>query len=264
MSNTLRIPGRAGVATESAPETSASTRAPRTCRPFGVADAMIATAAVAAGVALAREIAAHVVEASAKSDSYAKVFRGVDRALTWGCPILACLTLGWFLMRLRGPRPRTALLARQPGTAAALAAGIVLAPAVLASVAVAIWGNPYRWVTPLTTAWPKVGPTVAIVWLALFVTGRRRSERGWLDGTGRVLGALWIATVFLKAPVGPWYPLPPNGMNPAPGSPEYLDIMSLLSAPAPSQSTVPPSLPNTIPNPTPIVPPTAPPVRHEK
>ncbi len=207
---TSNRPGRDHIAIEPeipSPGTSSGpTSGPQSCRPFGVADAMIATAAVAGGLALATEIARHIIERSGRNDDYLKILRYLDRGLTWAFPILACLTLGWVLMRLRRPRPGLVPMARQPGAAAALAAGMVLAPPVLVAVAVAAWGNPHRWVSPLHVAWPKVGPAVAMVWLAMFVSGRRRPERGWIDASGRVLGVVWIATVLLKAPVGPWYP----------------------------------------------------------
>ena len=220
---------------------------------------MIATAFVAGGLALARETASHVRQASAGNDKYLKALQNLDRDLTWAYPVLACLTLGWLVMRLRQPRPRLVLMARQPGVAAALAVGVILAPAVVAAVAVAGWGNPYRWVTPLTTTWPKVGPAVAMIWLALFVTGRRRSERGWIDRIGRFLGALWIATVFLKAPIGPWYPLDPKVV--AERAEQAAEMQAFFDGPADSAPAVPhfpyfPSLP------LPPTPPADPGTRH--
>jgi hypothetical protein len=220
----------------------------RRCRPFGVADAMIATAFIAGGFALGREVERHTVEASAGKATYLKALQNLDRDLTWAYPVLACLTLGWLVMRLRRPRPRLALMARQPGMAAMLAVGVILAPAVVAAVFVAGWGNPDRWVTPLVAAWPKVGPAVAMIWLALFVTGRRRSERGWVDGSGRILGILWIATVFLKAPIGPWYPLDPKIA--AERASQAAEMQEFFSGPAiavPAGPPVPPPSPVAVP-----------------
>jgi hypothetical protein len=36
---------------------------------------------------------------------------------------------------------------------------------------------------------------VAAAWLLLAASGRWRSEPGWLDGLGRVLGTFWIAII---------------------------------------------------------------------
>jgi hypothetical protein len=38
----------------------------------------------------------------------------------------------------------------------------------------------------------RIGPAVITAWVALYASGRWRSEPHWIDRAGRVLGAYWV------------------------------------------------------------------------
>jgi hypothetical protein len=43
----------------------------------------------------------------------------------------------------------------------------------------------------------RIGFAVAGAWLALWLSGRRRPERMWIDRLGRVLGWLWLGLIVV-------------------------------------------------------------------
>jgi hypothetical protein len=85
----------------------------------------------------------------------------------------------------------------QPGMAAACA------------VAVVTLADAIRWGLYIVETWPAsriltrywrgsaehLGPAVAGVWLALWISGRWRPEPGWIDRFGRLLGGFWVLSL---------------------------------------------------------------------
>lgn len=134
--------------------------------------------------------------------------------------LLIAWTLAVLALRLRQPRPSLRALMRQPGFTAIAAASAALAVAAVPFAAVLV----YRWFHPVptirvftidrwvairrsTVEWLPivlvhsaafVGPAVAGGWLHLAASGRRRTERGWIDPLGRFLGAIWVAAAGVE------------------------------------------------------------------
>jgi hypothetical protein len=146
------------------------------------------------------------------------------------------LTLACLAFRLRRPRPNWRRVAIQPGTAAMLTCAVIFAfqtaegAISLALPKVNILGgtrvSPIRFgeavslvvmrsslgndlighVEPigcfgvLTVSFASpCGPAVTAVWLVLALSGRWRPERSWIDGLGRLLGAIWILISILAS-----------------------------------------------------------------
>lgn len=175
-------------------------------RPFTLLDAMLLTAATAVGFVAFR-------------DYWPLYFRynsvaSQDRAfnLIVHCP--AFLALPWMIcvlgLRLKGPRPRARLLAREPGVVACAAA---LVAATLGGLKIALWMAFRPWRSRADGLWPwdqawymimeYVYPSVAFAWLTLAISGRWRADPGWQDRLGRVLGAYFVAE-YLLIDLKPW------------------------------------------------------------
>jgi hypothetical protein len=113
---------------------------------------------------------------------YALGDRALGRALMNGLPpaamtFLFAYTFILLALRLLSPRPPAAELVRQPGLWAT--GGVVLGAASM-----------------LTLGYfqPVIFPaSVALAWLGLVLSGRWRAERSWLDRSGRIVGACWLA-----------------------------------------------------------------------
>ena len=80
-------------------------------------------------------------------------------------------------LRLLSPRPPAAELVRQPGLWAS--GGVVLGAASMLTL---------RYFQPVI--FPA---SVALAWSGLALSGRWRAERSWVDRSGRVVGACWLA-----------------------------------------------------------------------
>src|SRR5262249_42635116 len=115
-------------------------------------------------------------------------------------PFLVAMTPAVLLMRLRRPRPRPRIVARQPGMAACCAAIIPMARTPI-ELARGNWRlasssmHPFAWrssALPLTEGGALTGLCVLAAWVALAVGGRRRAERGWIDRLGRLVGIGWL------------------------------------------------------------------------
>jgi hypothetical protein len=120
------------------------------------------------------------------------------QALGAGPPVVLCLTLAFFLVRLRGDGPPLRRLARQSGTAACLA---TLPAFLIVSAAYAVLNViPGRvlesWYALLLLSY-LAGPAVAGVWGTMAASGRWRGPRDWVEGWGVALGACWIGLTLL-------------------------------------------------------------------
>ncbi len=165
-------------------------RAKRRCRPITVLDLMIVVAATAVGFALDRSLP--VLE-----------HLGIPRTWAVELPCLMAWTIAAFVIRLRRPRPVFRWLMRQPGAVATHV--VMLLVPIAGAIGVVAWVakgilNHYRVPTGnflplpliLIGAAAMAGAFVAGGWLSLALSGRRRTEAGWIDLLGRVVGTLWI------------------------------------------------------------------------
>jgi hypothetical protein len=108
--------------------------------------------------------------------------KALGRAMMNGLPpavmtFLFAYAFTLLALRLVSPRPPAAELLRQPGLWAS--AGLVLGVALMLT---------------LRLFQPAIFPSsVALAWLGLALSGRWRAERSWIDRSGRIVGACWLA-----------------------------------------------------------------------
>jgi len=183
------------------PSTGQETAVPTRCRPFNVVDGMIAVAAVAVGLALARIVWAYSARSlrglalhrlSGVSGWWAYLRRhpwvvgGFTALVCSGLIVLLLVgSLAFLSVRLRRPRPPAEQLVRQPGMVAveAMWAGL------LGSVILGGHGSaPALGILALAVPVPAA-------WAALAWTGRWQPEPGWIDRFGRALGVWWCQLV---------------------------------------------------------------------
>ncbi len=111
-------------------------------------------------------------------------------------PFAGMLSLAVIPVRLIGPRPRCARVARQPGITAMWAAGLGIAlSAVQIGIAASIgtgFASGYREIIALHSCLSYPGMAVLGTWASLVLARRWRSEKSWVDRMGRVLGFFWI------------------------------------------------------------------------
>ncbi|WP_165068121.1 hypothetical protein [Paludisphaera rhizosphaerae] len=120
-------------------------------------------------------------------------------------PVLPCLST-WsgaiLVIRLIPPRPRRRRLVGQPGFVAAVVVVVVVLVESALLVGSAKLDGRFGWSSPSDAARfaangfvmlaHHAGWAVAASWLTLALVGRWRSEAGWIDRLGRVLGVVWI------------------------------------------------------------------------
>jgi hypothetical protein len=177
---------------------------PGSCRPLQIADLMILVVATAGALFLVNQLRAN-------DNGAAPVALGVASWIqTWITPWLSMMTLAFFVMRLRRPRPPFRLMFRQPGAiAAVLALSNLVYIVILTLGRLAVRGTrgpSIFFPTPLAQVLSDfflfssihAGPVIAGAWIALRLTGRLRRERGWLDGLGTIVGATWILIVIVE------------------------------------------------------------------
>jgi hypothetical protein len=182
------------------------------CRPFLLFDAMALIAALGVGIAWtfsAADILLPAPPAEWSAITICEYALFVAR-VSITCPLLATGMIT--LLRLRRPRPSWARLNRQPGFAASLAvlsvtalntllflAGWLIAVLVLQDNGAMLISLQREFglisLRTLDNALPTFGMAVAAVWIYLAVSGRWRSEPGWLDRAGRALGCFWLAMI---------------------------------------------------------------------
>lgn len=121
------------------------------------------------------------------------------REFVWWTPLTTIREIGLSLLlfgtpavlviRLRKPRPAWGNLVRQPGAVACLsvvAAFLLLVDLVWLGVSIP---NP-----PLLSP----GTVVAVCWAALLLSRQWRSEAGWVDRLGRVVGFGWLVEWLIE------------------------------------------------------------------
>jgi hypothetical protein len=186
-------------------------------RPFGLTDAMLFVAAVAAGLWANRG-------EWPPSFPWSRVnsYDSIEYLLKLVLPHVAALTVALVAIQMRKPRPVARRLSRAPGAAACMVASAVL-------LVIALWaattratgrvvefeqhvsvipnrggrGSGGNLILPVEVRWltvygDRVGFAVAGAWLALLLAGRWRPEATWIDRLGWSLGWLWLSlTVVL-------------------------------------------------------------------
>ena len=110
-------------------------------------------------------------------------------------PFLLILPLAQLLFRIRRPRPPMNRALLQPGTVASVA--LVLSFLALFELSALGFLPPSPLVRQVVG-----GGSVALAWVVLAISGRWRREPGWIDRTGRFVGAAWATIAVLI--VGTW------------------------------------------------------------
>jgi hypothetical protein len=177
-------------------------------RKFTILDGMILVAAIACGLAMSRAMGVWYGNGALYEQNW--FGRITDDPVKVGAaiPFVLTLTAGVLLIRLRRPRPRWRRLARQPGMAACAAAVVPIA-IMLLQICRLEWcsdhvgyGDMYaRWVSWKVLLWDcgfHAGLWVLAAWLALALSGRRRSEPSEIDRLGRLVGAGWLMILAVR------------------------------------------------------------------
>jgi hypothetical protein len=183
---------------------------PPPCRRFRLTDAMILTAGaavfLAGGVHLFAQFI-HAVEGLFRDQiahkgnyhwhwPWSATRHDVRNTLWYGFQIafafLSGMAPAYVLLRLMRPRPPLRALLRQPGIVAALAMifGLFWVTGCLFIL------FPEK-VDSMTAAPIAVGGTVAASWLVLALSRQWKSEPGWVDRLGRILGVVAIVTALV-------------------------------------------------------------------
>jgi hypothetical protein len=110
-------------------------------------------------------------------------------------PLPAAWALAVLILRLRAPRPTLHRVFRQPGLVASCAVVLCVLAGVAHYLADLHRPSYHEWPFEYTTY--SAGCAVGAVWLVLWLGGRWRAERSWIDRLGRGLGAYWISMVPL-------------------------------------------------------------------
>ena len=111
-------------------------------------------------------------------------------------PLVATVTLALIPIRLVGTSSSFRRLARQPGLMASCASGVTIAfiglPVLVGALAAgASWDGVWRMLADeeeIYSATMYGGLAVFVSWMTLFVGGRWRAERSWIDRFGRAMG----------------------------------------------------------------------------
>jgi hypothetical protein len=175
---------------------------------FRLLDQMIVVAAIAAGIAVVRDLSwvyiksLHSPSSLAQACDYA---RGLAIGLLLPFGLIGTMTVLGF--DLRQPRPALTRLSRRPGVLACAAVAVVLTLGlsgllVATSVSYWIWSEPFI----MDEAWARkfleimashCGFGVAAVWSTSACSGRWRPVPGWLDRIGIALGIFWLGMIPL-------------------------------------------------------------------
>lgn len=193
-------------------------------RPFSLFDAMVLVAAMAFGLGGLRAANSNLIElAEVFRESFTAIVHPEEGWSAWAwalyqtygvaasftVPFACPLTLAVLLLRFRRPRPGIRRLTRQPGLAACFTAAVTLIPSLVGLVGTALVRGQTPTRFPQTTEMERwisyafilvpayTGAAVLGAWGLLLVSRRWRAEPSWIDRLGRVIGAYWIALVFL-------------------------------------------------------------------
>ncbi len=185
------------------------------CRPFRLSDAMILVAAIGIGAGWLISVIHSPNERGHIPETFdASTPMNLLRSLAYGFrgflpPILAWLTVGVLVVRLRRPRPRLRGLGRRPGTVACFVAAVVWwLGAIWATISgICIWiemDRPGSWLASVRFELtdypvPEVGLCIGASWSALWLARAWRPSPCWIDRLGRAVGCAWIVFYAVEA-----------------------------------------------------------------
>jgi hypothetical protein len=183
-------------------------------------DVMALIAATAIGLCLVRTYSLEAINDNLTQYPFIpRILLTIWAAILAVLPVPAVWSIALFGLRLRRPRPALRRLVRQPGFVAAGAVTLVAAVRMAGFLVLIartfgrttlgalydVWAMSFfRGPIDVATLYNSVyfassaigtSMAVAAAWLLLAVSGRWRSEPGWLDGLGRILGTFWIAII---------------------------------------------------------------------
>ena len=183
-------------------------------RRFTLFDLMVLVAASAAGVAMLRPYMVTINGPNFRNSGHLRTMEATYGA--WSL-VAAWWMLALLVLQYRGPHPGRWRLARRPGHVACLVAMVALAVGGLHHLVQYVFQDeshrPFSCHQLWITASVHVGPTIAGTWLLLAMSGRWKSDPGWMDRLGRGLGWLWIAwRLFWLLPKAARIKLLPEGV----------------------------------------------------
>lgn len=171
-------------------------------RPFGVGDAMILVAAMAVGTLAVRWSLTTLADLRA---NVAGVSPGMRRFLyiqyagSAFNPYLGVVTVALLVIRLRPPHPGWRRIGRQPGFVACAVATVAMAIEAVWIGALLAMGSRFIHISTIFVSYAQqVSFAAAGGWIALAVSGRWRTEPGWIDRTGCIIGMLWILVTVVE------------------------------------------------------------------
>jgi Kef-type K+ transport system membrane component KefB len=174
---------------------------PAACRRFGAGDLMVAVAAVALCLTIARTLfpvfrmglggipfdkLSRLLDWRGYLASHPEVAGNIALFASLGLIVLCLVaSLAFVLMRLRKPRPSLGQVLLQPGMVAVegVLAGLLVCVGLAVLNAAAVFGM------------LAISSAVPVAWAALALTGRWRPEPGWIDRFGRLLGVCWCVLI---------------------------------------------------------------------
>ncbi len=176
------------------------------CRRFTIADALLLLGAFALALGLQKAQGYPWIEFlwNPRKLLIANIAELIFGNFNLTFSLLWSLGAALVLVRSRSPRPSYSLVMRQPGAVACWTTTIIgllscIAPTV--GYLVHLRGSVLTWEQFLGTVCDpftlnlSLGYAVAAAWIALFLSGRWRCERGWIDALGVVvIGSASIAT----------------------------------------------------------------------
>ncbi len=141
----------------------------------------------------------------------------------WSPRLLSAATLTWVVLRLRRPRPPFRRLACRPGWTACATAGVLIVLTLLIALADVVvhtyWPSdsiPSFWYERMTF---PIGAVVVGAWSSRLWRVRWRAEAHWIDRSGRLIGAGWVATFVVLMTLDVWRIFDPDSFYvPHPGT----------------------------------------------
>jgi hypothetical protein len=185
-------------------------------RRFTLLDAMIVVAAVALAIAATRwKYAGYAWFWNFHREGWTPgaSLRRLATAAAFALPTLFAATVAVVLARLAPPRPPLRRIARQPGSTACGMALLAIAAETVGFVARQIehrysWAQYQNWIETagalgifttdvLIRSTYAVSYAILATWTLLALGRQVRTERSWVDRTGRALAVTWMLTAFL-------------------------------------------------------------------
>ncbi len=162
-------------------------------RRFTLADLMVLVVATAVGLAMFRPYLAAMGPTFRNTVSSLRTIETTYGAWSF---VAAWWMIALLFLQYRRPHPSRGRLARRPGHAACCVAVVALVVGTIHEIVDLACrdpaGMPFSFHQLWITVSVRVGPAVAGAWLLLALSGRWRSDPGWIDRLGRLLGCCWI------------------------------------------------------------------------